>query len=186
MRRARRAHGPESRHNRSVSTPEYPRQVRWRLGAGSRRGGLAICVGGAEVGHDAPVGDLGLTEGTPVLVVADGGPVVGDQLVDGGVVGAGGDQGLGRRSADRVPPRVAARRRRLGRPADVLRPARLPRRRPRPAPRPLDAGLGRARHGHRRRRRRRRRRPARPARRRPHRPFDRRRPGWPRRCSSAR
>ena len=36
----------------------------------------------------------------------------------------------GKRSADRVPSRLAAQFRRLGRPDDVLRAARLPRRRP--------------------------------------------------------
>ena len=53
-------------------------------------------------------------------------------------------QGLGHRAADHVPPRVAAELRRLGRAADVLRPARLPRGRPRPPwSRPVQPDVGR-------------------------------------------
>ena len=89
-------------------------------------------------------------------------------------------QGLGQRSADHVPPRMAAQLRRLGRADDVLRPARVPRRGPRPTrPRSVDPDVGRARHGHLRGRCRRRGRPSRPARCDPRRALDRRRRGHP-------
>ena len=67
--------------------------------------------------------------------------------------------------ADRLPPRLAAERRRLGQPDAVLPGAGLSRHRPRPPrPRPLDPDRHRQRHGHLRRRRRRAGRASRPAR----------------------
>src|SRR5262245_10036167 len=55
------------------------------------------------------------------------------------------DWGPKGRAAERVPARLAAERRRLGRPDALLRRGGLPRRRPRPPrPRPFDPGLTRA------------------------------------------
>ena len=89
-------------------------------------------------------------------------------------------QELGDRPAGRVQPRLAAQRRRVGRPGVFRGLARLPCHRPRPPrPRPLRSALGRKRHGHLRRR------PGRadggpgPARRGPGRAFHRRRGGHP-------
>ncbi|CAA9544325.1 MAG: Non-heme chloroperoxidase, partial [uncultured Thermomicrobiales bacterium] len=89
-------------------------------------------------------------------------------------------QGLGVGPAGRLQPRLAAQRRRLGRPTPPGGCQRLPRRRPRPPrPRPLRPALGRQRHGHLRRRPGGADRGARPARRRPGRALHRRRRGDP-------
>ena len=62
-------------------------------------------------------------------------------------------QGLGQRTADRLQPRLAADRRRLGRPDGVPRVARLSLHRARPPrPRPIEPAVGRQRDGHLRRR----------------------------------
>ena len=89
-------------------------------------------------------------------------------------------QGLGQRPAGRLQPRLAAERRRLGRPDVPRRRQRLPRHRARPPrPRPLRPAVGRQRPGHLRRRPGRADRGARPARRGPGRPLHRRRRGRP-------
>ena len=87
-------------------------------------------------------------------------------------------QGLGLGPADRLQPRLAAFGRRLGHPAAVLPPARLPRHRPRPArARTLDPDRRRSRHGPLRRRPGRGDRPSRSPGRRPRRPLHRWRRG---------
>src|SRR5262245_24501041 len=71
-----------------------PHQAAWPTPAFVlARGEHAVLVGGAEAEDDALVVDHGPAVVVPVVVLAGEGPVEVDELVDGGVVGGGGDGG---------------------------------------------------------------------------------------------